>query len=190
MTPDKERLVEENLALVGLVIKKHFRSWLDMIEYEDLFQYGCLGLIAAAEAYDPGMGYKFSSLATKAIKNEILHLMQSKRKRDNVLHPKRDVRLDAKTIKASQPDYRDSDTEVEANFVADPNDVIGLAELKMDIDQVIARLRPEQQQAYHLYVELGLTFREAGPAVGRTRVAIHNSMQAVRKHLRKAGIHP
>ena len=190
MTPEKERLVEDNLALVGLVIKKHFMGWLDLIEYDDLFQYGCLGLIAAAEAYDPELGYKFSTLATNAIRHEILHLMQSKRKRDNLISYKHAVRLDAKTLRSTRPDYRESDMQTEANFVPDPNDVIGLAELKMDIDRVIAGLRPEQQQAYRAYVGLGLTFREAGPAVGRTRAAIHNSMQAVRKHLRKAGIHP
>lgn len=46
------------------------------IEYDDLFQAGCEGLIKAAEHFDPDRGYKFSTYAVPVILGEMRRLFR------------------------------------------------------------------------------------------------------------------
>lgn len=56
-----DRLVSGNLRLLIPTVKRFYRRGLEM---EDLFQNGCLGLIRAAEKYDPERGYSFTTYAS------------------------------------------------------------------------------------------------------------------------------
>lgn len=69
---ERERYVEENTALIGFVIKKYF-SWTGvhnekenffLLEYNDLFHEGMLGLIEAAKRYDKSKDNDFPTFAT------------------------------------------------------------------------------------------------------------------------------
>lgn len=62
------KIVEDNINLVHLVISDKFR---DLFEYEDLFQYGSIGLIKAVEKFDVEKGVKFSTYSYRIIKNFI-----------------------------------------------------------------------------------------------------------------------
>jgi RNA polymerase primary sigma factor len=57
---ERDRLVVANLALAGRLALRFRGRGLD---YEDLVGYGVLGLIRAAELYDPGLGWLFSTYA-------------------------------------------------------------------------------------------------------------------------------
>ncbi len=46
------------------------------MEYEDLFQAGCLGLIKAANGFDPSRGFAFSTYAVPAILGEIKRIFR------------------------------------------------------------------------------------------------------------------
>ena len=73
LTEKQQQLVEDNIKLVGFVIKKSgikFNNY--KIEYEDLYQIGCLGLCRAVETFDPEYGSTFSTYAYIVIRNEIL----------------------------------------------------------------------------------------------------------------------
>ena len=61
---ERNKLVEENTGLAGRVAKQYLGRGLD---FDDLFQHGCLGLIRAAEEYDPEVG-RFSTYADYWIK--------------------------------------------------------------------------------------------------------------------------
>ena len=65
--------VNDNLGLVHSCAAK-FRG--RGIEYDDLYQAGCVGLIKAAERYDPGLGNKFSTYAVPVILGEIKRLFR------------------------------------------------------------------------------------------------------------------
>ena len=66
-------VISENIGLVHACAKK-FKS--RGIEYDDLFQAGCLGLIKAADAFDTSRGVKFSTYAVPVILGEIKRLFR------------------------------------------------------------------------------------------------------------------
>ena len=70
LSPDRQRIVEENLGLVGKVIrdKVHGINQMGMFDYYDLYQIGCIGLCKAAAT---DRGGNFSTYAYRLIWNEI-----------------------------------------------------------------------------------------------------------------------
>ena len=73
----KDRLVESNMRLV-INIAKNYRTAL--VPFEDLVQEGAIGLMTAAERYDPGKGYRFSTYATHWIRQAISRAIDNKAK--------------------------------------------------------------------------------------------------------------
>ena len=64
----RDELILNNINLVRSVVNKNFTGYDDK---EDLFQVGCIGLIKAADNFDPNKGIKFSTYATHRIYGEI-----------------------------------------------------------------------------------------------------------------------
>jgi RNA polymerase sigma-B factor len=64
---DLNKLVEENLPLVGYVISKYYPSIVGTPEYDDYFQSGAVGLVIAAKKFNPRLGYAFSTYAVPTI---------------------------------------------------------------------------------------------------------------------------
>ncbi|MCH5353373.1 MAG: sigma-70 family RNA polymerase sigma factor [Acutalibacter sp.] len=75
-TTEQERFIEENLGLVHLCAKRFSGKG---VEYEDLFQAGCVGLVKAAEHFDSGRGVKFSTYAVPVILGEVRLLFREGR---------------------------------------------------------------------------------------------------------------
>lgn len=65
--------IEANLGLVHACAHR-FRG--RGIEYDDLYQAGCMGLIKAASAFDEGRGVRFSTYAVPVILGEIRRLFR------------------------------------------------------------------------------------------------------------------
>ncbi len=66
-------LITENLGLVHSCANR-FRG--SGVEYDDLFQAGCVGLIKAAAGFDPTLGFRFSTYAVPAILGEIKRIFR------------------------------------------------------------------------------------------------------------------
>ena len=66
-------IAEENLGLVHTCAKR-FKG--RGIEYDDLFQAGCMGLVKAVDNFDSRLGYKFSTYAVPVILGEIKRLFR------------------------------------------------------------------------------------------------------------------
>ena len=70
---ERERFIEENLGLVHACAKR-FRS--RGMEYDDLFQAGCMGLVKAADHFELERGYQFSTYAVPVILGEMRRLFR------------------------------------------------------------------------------------------------------------------
>ena len=77
LTKTQQIIVEENMGLVGMVIKENVKciDKIGIFTYDDLFQIGCIGLIKASERYIPGEA-KFSTYAYVLIRNEIFNALE------------------------------------------------------------------------------------------------------------------
>ncbi len=70
---ERNRLVESNLGLVHSCANR-FRG--RGAEYDDLFQAGCVGLIKAADNFEPERGFSFSTYAVPVILGEIKRIFR------------------------------------------------------------------------------------------------------------------
>lgn len=70
---ERNELVESNLGLVHSCANR-FRG--RGVEYDDLFQAGCLGLIKAANNFDVTLGFSFSTYAVPVILGEIRRIFR------------------------------------------------------------------------------------------------------------------
>ena len=66
-------MIENNIGLAHLCARRFSGKG---VEYDDLFQAGCLGLIKAAERFDESRGLKFSTYAVPVILGEIRRLFR------------------------------------------------------------------------------------------------------------------
>ena len=70
---DRDQQVQENIGLVHACAKR-FKG--RGIEYDDLFQAGCLGLVKAVDHFDESRGLKFSTYAVPVIFGEMRRLFR------------------------------------------------------------------------------------------------------------------
>ena len=70
---DRDQQVQENIGLVHACAKR-FKG--RGIEYDDLFQAGCLGLVKAVDHFDESRGLKFSTYAVPVILGEMRRLFR------------------------------------------------------------------------------------------------------------------
>lgn len=71
----RDLLVEKNLYIAEILAKKYIGRG---IEYDDLYQVACIGLIYAIDRYNPEKGFEFSSYATPTIVGEIKKYFRDK----------------------------------------------------------------------------------------------------------------
>ncbi len=69
----REKRIQENLGLVHSCANR-FKG--RGVEYDDLFQAGCVGLIKAVDGFDESLGYVFSTYAVPAILGEIKRIFR------------------------------------------------------------------------------------------------------------------
>ena len=70
---DRDQQIQENIGLVHACAKR-FKG--RGIEYDDLFQAGCLGLVKAVDHFDESRGLKFSTYAVPVILGEMRRLFR------------------------------------------------------------------------------------------------------------------
>ena len=70
---NRSAFVEGNVGLVRSLVPRFLGRGL---EYDDLFQAGCIGLLKAADHFDPARGYQFSTYAVPVILGEMRRLFR------------------------------------------------------------------------------------------------------------------
>jgi len=69
----REEFIKSNLGLVHSICKRFSGRG---IEYDDLYQAGCIGLIKATDAFDETKGFSFSTYAVPVIMGEVRRLFR------------------------------------------------------------------------------------------------------------------
>lgn len=72
-TDEREKLITENMGLVHSCAAR-FKG--KGVEYDDLFQAGCVGLIKAADGFEAERGFAFSTYAVPVILGEIRRIFR------------------------------------------------------------------------------------------------------------------
>ena len=90
--------MEENLPLVHFVLRR-FRD--RGAEYEDLFQYGCMGLLKAINRFDPSYNARFSTYAVPIILGEVRRYLRD----DGPVHVSRTIHDNAIRVERFREDY-------------------------------------------------------------------------------------
>ncbi len=77
----REHLLEKYVYIAEIITKKYTknnRNYNNGIEYEDIYQVACLGLLYAIDRFDPDKGVKFASFATPTIIGEVRRYFRDK----------------------------------------------------------------------------------------------------------------
>lgn len=101
VTKDPEllkKIVENNIYLAEIISKKFVNRGVD---YDDLYQIACLGLVKAAKRFDYSKDVKFSTYATPTIVGEIKRYFRDKR---NVIRIPRRIYELVQKIKSARHD--------------------------------------------------------------------------------------
>lgn len=69
----REQFIEQNLGLVHAICKRFVGKG---IEYDDLYQAGCVGLVKAFDTFDEERGFRFSTYAVPVIMGAIRRLFR------------------------------------------------------------------------------------------------------------------
>ena len=69
----KEKLLQENSPLIKSVIKRYINKG---IEFDDLYQLGCLGFLKAINNFDDSFNVKFSTYAVPMIAGEVKRFLR------------------------------------------------------------------------------------------------------------------
>ncbi len=70
---EREKMIESNLPLVHACAKRFKNRGVD---YDDLYQAGCVGLLKAVNGFDESLGFVFSTYAVPAILGEIKRIFR------------------------------------------------------------------------------------------------------------------
>ena len=122
-----EELVRHNAALVKSIVKKYLGRG---IEFDDLFQIGCLGLVKAIQNYDESFNVRFSTYAVPMIAGEIKRFLRD----DGMIKLSRSIKELATRVAAAQERLRrtlGSDPgiqEIAREVEAEPEDIAAALE--------------------------------------------------------------
>lgn len=168
---------EANLGLVRLALSRRFSFLLaDESRRADAFTYGYLGLVRAAEKFDPAWGVAFSSYAVPTIESYVLRFLALERRQARL------PTVPLETPLGAAEDFRLEDT------VADPQaETPGAALLERDgFEQMLAPLPlPHRAVLRALYAD-GQTMEEVGAARGVTKQRIEQIHKEALRRLRRA----
>lgn len=71
----RDKLVENNLYIAEILAHRFVNRGID---YDDIYQVACMGILYAVERFDPDRGVKFATYATPTVMGEIRHYFRDK----------------------------------------------------------------------------------------------------------------
>lgn len=75
---EREQLILDHIGLVKYIVGRVAVRLPDSVEREDLESAGIMGLIKAADRFEPGRGVKFATYASSVVRGEVMELLRSR----------------------------------------------------------------------------------------------------------------
>lgn len=119
-------LVSGNFPLIKAIVKRHLGKG---VEYDDLYQIGCVGFLKAIKNFDPSFDVKFSTYAVPMIAGEIKRFLRD----DGSIKVSRSI----KTLSAKVKEYID---KVKKERGESPNIDELASEFKVDKEDIVVAL--------------------------------------------------
>ncbi|MDR2729216.1 MAG: RNA polymerase sporulation sigma factor SigK [Chitinispirillales bacterium] len=160
----RNKLIEHNLRLVAYIVKKHYA---DSKDQDDLISIGIIGLIRAAETFNPEKKINFSTYASKCVDNQIkMHFRKIKRQQTEVF--------------MNEPIDSDKDGNqiTIADIFKDPSCIADEAELRIDLQKLYNYINEELDER-----EKQIICKRYGLNYGRGTVEKAMTQREVAKHL-------
>lgn len=167
---------EGNMEAIDLIINR-YRGTVEAIaarysnpqlDYDDIFQEGMIGLLAAVKTFDGSKGSKFSTYCYSCVSNSIQAAIKKvNRKKD--IPPKHVIPLEEENVgnKTSQ--------SAEDSFLSEES-VTSLME------QINNSLSDLENKVFRLRM-MGCSYNDIGDKLGITPKAVDNAVQRIRKKL-------
>ena len=184
----KEKLVSENLGLVHACAKR-FKG--RGIEYDDLYQSGCLALIKAIDGFDESKGFKFSTYAVPVILGEMKRLFRD----GGTIKVGRSLKelLGVETAKAAEAvsagmvplslTVSDDDSGSQIDIAVDSPDE-KVSEL-LALKQIIGELEPKDRTIIILRFFKNYTQTKVAKLLGMTQVQVSRREKSILNGMRK-----
>ncbi|MBQ1269624.1 MAG: SigB/SigF/SigG family RNA polymerase sigma factor [Clostridia bacterium] len=119
----KERLIAENSPLIKSAIRRYRGRG---VEYEDLYEIGCIGFLKAIAGFDFSYGVKFTTYAVPMIAGEVMRFLRD----DGTLKVSRSLKAlaakvtayieEAKTLRGTSPTVE----ELAKQFGVEPQEIV------------------------------------------------------------------
>ncbi len=170
-TPEREKLITENMGLVHSCAGK-FRG--KGVEYDDLFQAGCVGLVKAADGFEPERGFAFSTYAVPVILGEIRRIFRD----GGTVKVSRMLKEKARLAMAEQErltrvnDREPTIEELAAALGLDVQETAQILNAAMPVVSLTAPQESEENKQFDIPVESQET--EIGD-----KMALHQAMQSL-----------
>ena len=126
-----EKLIQGNFPLIKSIVKGFLNKG---VEYDDLYQLGCVGFLKAIKNFDNSIGVKFSTYAVSMIAGEIKRFLRD----DGMIKVSRSIKTLAIKIKALNEQIKSEGKE--------PLKIDEIAKyFNVDIEDVVIALDSSQQ---------------------------------------------
>lgn len=134
-----EKLVQGNFPLIKSIVKTFLNKG---VEYDDLYQLGCVGFLKAIKNFDDSVGVKFSTYAVPMIAGEIKRFLRD----DGMIKVSRSIKTLAIKIRALNEKMKSEGKEplkleeLAKHFSVDEEDVIVALDSSQQILSIQAKL--------------------------------------------------
>lgn len=170
----KEELILDNVGLVYHVLQK--MNLYDQRDY--YYSAGIIGLIKAANAFDPEKGIKFATYASRCIQNEILmecRRLNAVRRQNNTVSLYEPVSNDTEGLLVM--DFISSDFDIEEDYIN--------KEQKKALNKAISMLNDDEKELINCYYYKNMNQCELAKKFGITQCSISRNLTKCYKKLRK-----
>lgn len=208
----KDEFIEQNLPLVHFIVRRfRSRAAVTNVDLDDLFQVGCMGLIKAANKFEPERGFQFSTYAVPMIIGEILRYFREHRP---IFIPRTEqelagkilkyqletksaaeiaeflgcsIKLAARALKSLTLQLLSTDRPILQSKGAKEISVMDTIPLhedfsKVELSEFIQSLSDREQQVARSTLA-GSTQCEIGELIGKSQVQVWRSLQSIREKL-------